>query len=129
MLNGAAVPIEFSAETLYLLHQRAARLPGSRKPVRAEGDEIGQASGLGLFDVGKGGFQVGRGRPAAEAHPDQGFVDRQFVFEKSDLHLVRFEMAPEILQPFMRFEVRLAGGLRRTQRLFDQPQDEVCLAA
>ena len=88
-LNRAAVPIEFSAESLHLLHQRAVRLPGSREPVRAEGDEIGQAAGLGLFDVGKGGFQVGRGRPAAEAHPDQGFVDRQLVFEKGDLHLVR----------------------------------------
>ena len=81
--------LSLSAQRVHLLHQRAVRLPGSRKPVRAEGDEIGQASGLGLFDVGEGGFLVGRGRPAAEAHPDQGFVDRQFVFEKSDLHLLR----------------------------------------
>jgi len=97
--------------------------------VRAEGDEIGQASGLGLFDVGKRGFLAGCGRPAAEAHPDQGFVDRQLVFEESDLHLIRVQMAPEILQPFMRLQVRLVGGLRRTQRLFDQAQDEICLAA
>jgi len=127
--NRAAVPIEFPTERVHLLHQPAVRLAGSRKPVRAEGDEIGQASGLGLFDVSKGGFLVGRGRPAPEAHANQGFVDLQLVLEKSDLHLIRLEMASETLQPFMRLQVRLVGGLRRTQRFFDQPQDEVRLAA
>src|SRR5882672_5128766 len=101
-------------------HRRGQRL-------RAESDEVGEAPGLGLLDVGKGGF-AGPPLPAqAEAH--QSLVDRELVLEERDLEVVRLEMAPQVLESRVGPLQRPVRAADISSGLLDLAQDRVGLDA
>ena len=121
-LDRAAVPVQFAAQRIDLLHQRAIRFARSRQPLGAEGDQVGQAARLGLLDVGEGGLRALRGAAApgtcvpAPRRPPACPSGRR----SSSL---RPQVAAQVFQVLVRLPVGL-GRRGRAQRFLDQPQHD-----
>ena len=124
-VNLPVVPVQLLSQAVHLLHQLALGGPSCREDLGPECQQVGEAPGLGLLDVGEGGFEVLRPALSPQGHPHQALVHRELVLQEADLQLVLLKMAPEVLETGLRGAVRPERVLPLTQRLLGLSEQEV----
>ena len=118
-------PGEFLAQGSKLLYgRRMFRVPRNQRR-GAKGDQVGQASRFGTFDVFKGGPVLSLS--GTKRSNDQAFINGKLVLEKGDLQLFPAKMAAQVLKLPISILVRMARCFNFAQCLFYLSQHKIGL--